>query len=262
MIKCNVCGHDNPLGRVHCVQCGTKIDLSQVVPEGMKAGKGAVVIKKVRSGSGGGASLGKTIIKLIDLAIIAALIIGVLLMWQETTVKEISTDTAMALAAKSKMDGLIAAQQAKAPMTVDFNEQEVNSYINDPTSPKHFEYTADPGGAFSSRFAKYQIELGENQLTAVAVGELRMKDYKKRIIMRVSGSVADGVAGKQLKLTTGFIGKLPLHALPFGDKIVEAFGGYFFRFQVFDQEIAALKVAREIRMAGGKATVSLGAATQ
>ena len=258
MIKCNVCGHDNPLGRVHCVQCGTKIDLSKVVPESMGGGQGNVVIKKTRGGAGGGSSGISKLIKFVDAIILAALVIGIAMMWQVPQVKEIANDPAAAMTAKAKFDSLAAAQQGNSDQVAEFTEQEINSYINEPSSPRHFEYPEDSGGVLSSRFTRYQFEFGENEATAVAVGFIRLKDLKKKIVIRASGTLGGESGNRQVKLKKLFIGSLPLHSLPFSDKFLQPVADQFFRFQPFEQEWKVLKGTREVQFAGGKAVVASG----
>jgi hypothetical protein len=228
--------------------------------EGMEGGQDAVVIRK--GGSGGGVPILRTIWKIVDLVILAALVIGILLMWQETAVRDIKADMGMALAAKSKLDSLTAAQQANAPQTVELTEQEINAYMNDASSPRHFEYAPEPtGGGFSSRFTKYQLELGENEATAIGLAEIRLGGYKKKLVLRATGFVTGAPGGRRAEVSTAFIGKLPLHSLPFGGSLASGFAGYFFRFGVFEEELKLLKAAREVRIAGGKVTVVVGGST-
>ncbi len=262
MIICKACGYDNPLGRVHCMQCGAKVDLSMVVTADQATGaRGEVVVK------GGGttvsASIGQIIKRIISLAILAVLLVSVALMWQSTTVRDISTDSAHALAMKGKFDTLSQAQQDGKTLTVGFSEEEINSYLNDARSPKQVKFAPDKGGVeFPPRLTKYQIEAGNGRFTAIGVAEMRVAGLSKEIILRADGSFADAGDGKKVKWIRAFIGRLPLHALPAGDVMAGIFANACFKLPDYDAEWAVLKDARTITLTPGKVVVSVGPATR
>ncbi|MBI5396206.1 MAG: hypothetical protein HZA91_13000 [Verrucomicrobia bacterium] len=259
MIKCTVCGYDNPLGRVHCLQCGTKIDLSKVVPEGTKVkGKGVVFLGK--SGAQRRSPL-RTLWKLVDLAIFAALAAAIVLMWQEPPVKELQTGPMQALAAKGKLDAVATAVRLGVPLgrPVEFSEEEINAYLNDPASPHHFAYPPASSGGFSVRIARYQIELSEGEVAVIAVGEIKAGSFTKRLIVRAGGQFAGAAGQRQLNFSTASIGKLPLHALPGGDRLVGFCAGQFFHFDGYDEEWKLIQRAGDVRVTAGKAVVSAGA---
>ena len=260
MIKCKACSYDNPIGRVHCVQCGGKLDLSQVVTADQATGAHGEVVVKVQK-AGGGVSIGHTIRKIISLAIVAVLVVVGLLVWQQTPVEDISTSAAFALAAKGKFDTLGQAQERGTPMTVAFSNKEINSYLGDPGSPKYVACTPDnPKAVFLPRWARYQIEIGSGRFTALAIAEVRVSSFTKQFICRSSGSFVEGAGEKKVKWTTAFIGRLPLHALPGGDMVAQLFGDLCFRFPGFDAEWKLLKESRAIVLTSGSAAISVGAA--
>lgn len=260
MIKCKTCNYDNPIGRVHCVQCGGKLDLSLVVTEDQATGARGEVVVKVQK-AGGGASIGRAIRKLISLAILAVLVVVGLLVWQQTPVEGVNLNAVFALAAKGKFDTLAQAQERGTAMTVAFSHQEINSYLTDASSPKHVVCTQDnPQAVFLPRWARYHIEIGNGRFTALAIAEVRVSKFTKQFIFRSSGSFVEGAGEKKVKWTTAFIGRLPLHALPGGDMVAQLFGDLCFRFSGFDTEWKLLKESRAIALTAGSAAVSVGAA--
>jgi hypothetical protein len=95
-------------------------------------------------------------------------------------------------------------------------------------------------------------------MTAVAVGEIKLPNYVKRIVVRVGAELAGEAGGRRLRLTTARIGNLPLHALPWGDRLVELCGKHFFQFEFYDTEWKLIQRASNVRLAAGKAVVSFG----
>jgi hypothetical protein len=258
-IKCSVCGYDNPLGRVHCLQCGTKLDLSKVVPEGTKVkGRGVVYLGK---GDKPRRPILKTIWKLFDLAIFLLLIGVIVLMLREPPVKDVQTGAMHALAAKGKLDGVAAAVKhgAVLPGAVEFSEQEINAYFNDAGSPRHLTYAPAKEGGFSVRIARYQVEPMEGEVALVAVGEMKAGNFTKRLVIRAAGRFVGAAGQRRLEFTTASIGGLPLHKLPGGDKIVEFVGDQFFQFAGYDEEWKLIQSVGDVRVAPGKIIVSAGA---
>jgi hypothetical protein len=259
-IKCTVCGYDNPLGRVHCVQCGTKLDLSKVVPEGTKVkGKGVVYLGKsgVKRHT-----VYQTIWKLVDLAVFLALVAAIVLMWLESPIKDIQAGAMHALAAKGKLDAVATAVQVSAPLKapVEFTEQEINAYINDPASPRALAYPPPTAGSFGVRIARYQIELSEGVVTVVAVGEIKFGALTKRIIIQAGGQLAGDMGQRRLNVATASIGRLPLRRLPWGDRLASICADQFFRFQTYDEEWKLIQRVSGIRLGAGKVIVSVDGA--
>ncbi|MCX6907413.1 MAG: hypothetical protein NTY01_05160 [Verrucomicrobia bacterium] len=260
MIKCKACNYDNPIGRVHCVQCGGKLDLSLVVTADQATGAHGEVVVKVQR-AGGGVSFGHTIRKIISLAVVAVLVVVGLLVWQPTPVEDVSTSAAFALAAKGRFDTLVQAQERGTAMTVAFSSKEINSYLNDSGSPKQVSYTPDnPSAVFLPRWAKCQVEIGDDRFTVLAIAEVRLSSFTKQFIFRSSGSFVEAAGGKKVKWATAFIGRLPLHALPGGGVVAQLFGDLCFRLPGFDAEWKLLKESRAIVLTSGSAAVSVGAA--
>jgi hypothetical protein len=261
MIKCHVCNYDNPLGRVHCIQCGTKIDLSKVVPPDRATGARGEVVIKGGARHRGKASIVRTIWKAVDLLILAALAVAILFMWQEPAIRDITIDAVQTTTAKAKFDTLTQAVQRNGPATVELSESEINAYINHPSSARRLEYTEDkPGATFLSRLTKYQIEIGSDQFAVIGVGEVRVSSFTKRVILRVDGHVVGAPGSRQIKLTQAFMGKLPLHALPAGQSLVDSFAEYFFRLQHFDAEWKFIKGARDLQLTPGRMVIGVGPA--
>lgn len=261
MIKCTACNYDNPIGRVHCVQCGGKLDLAAIVTSDQATGAHGEVVVKVQKAGGGGFSIGRAIRKLVSLVIVAVLGVVGVLMWQEMPAENIATNAALALAAKARVDSLMQAQEQGKPLTITFNNKEINAYLNDPTSPKQVKFTPDnPEAVFLPRWAKYQFEVGNNSFTALAISEVRVKGFTKQFVFRSSGSFVEGADGKKVKWTTAFIGRLPLHAMPGGDVLAQVFGNQCFKLSGFDAEWKLLKDARAVVLTPGTAVVCVGAA--
>lgn len=259
MIKCSICGYDNPLGRVHCIQCGTKIDLAKIVPPGQATGARGEVVMKRGAKPQGKTSVLRTIWKVVDLLILAALGIGIVLMWQEPAIRDIPLDAPQAIAVQAKLETLTQSAQGGKATTVEFSEAEINSFLNHPGSARRLQYAEDvPGAAFQSRLARYQIQLDSNQFTVIGIGEIRVSKSVKRVILRLDGAFADAPGGRQMKFLQGFIGELPLQKLPAGQQLVDWFAEYFFRFQPFDTEWRLIQGARDVQLAPGKAVIAVG----
>jgi hypothetical protein len=259
MIKCSICGYDNPLGRVHCIQCGTKIDLSKVVPPDQATGaKGEVVVKRGGKPQGK-TSILRTIWKVVDLLVLAALGVGIVLMWQEPAISDISFNAAQAVTALAKSETLNQSLRLGKAATVELSEAEINSYVNHSGSARRLQYIEDiPGATFQSRLARYQIHFDNNQFTVIGIGEIRVSKSVKRVILRLDGCLVSASGDRQMKFLQAFIGELPLHKLPAGQQIVDSFAEYFFRFQPFDAEWKLIKGARDVQLAPGKAVISVG----
>jgi len=258
-IPCSVCGYDNPLGRVHCLQCGTKLDLSKVVPEGTKVkGRGVIYLGKSDQAR---RPIGKTIWKLFDLAVFLLLISGLVLMWQEPALKEVHTGAMYALAAKGKLESVAVAMKLGAPLPgpVEFSEPEINAYLNDAASPHHLTYAPAREGGFSVRVARYQVELLEGGVALVAVGELKLGSFTKRLIIRATGRFVGDAGRRRLEFTTAAVGALPLEKLPGGPKLAQFVGEQFFRFAGYDEEWKLIQLAGDLRVGPGKIVVSAAA---
>ena len=106
-----------------------------------------------------------------------------------------------------------------------------------------------------SRLTKYQIQTGADQLTIVGVGEVRVASFTKRVILWVDGHVVGAPGSQQVKFTQAFIGKLPLHSLPAGQKIVDSFVEYF-----FCDPWKLIKDARDLQLTPGRIVIGVGPA--
>lgn len=257
-IKCSVCRYDNPLGRVHCLQCGTKLDLSKVVPEGTKVkGGGAIYLGKSDKPR---RPILKTIGKLFDLAVFLLLVAVIVVMLQEPPVKDVATSAMHALVAKGKLDGVGTAVKlgSRLPVPVEFTEQEINAYLNDVASPHHLTYPPPSSGGFGVRIARYQIEFLENEVGLVAIGEIRAGNFTKRIIIRATGRFVGSAGQRRLEFTTASMGRLPLHKLPGGNRLAGFVGDQFFRFAGYDEEWKLIQAVGDLRVAPGKIVVSAG----
>ena len=263
MIICKACGYDNPLGRVHCMQCGAKIDLSAIVTADQATGSRNELVVEGGKATPGGLGIGRLIQRAISLAILAVLVVGGLLAWQKTQVREIPTDAARALAAKGKIDTLTQAQQAGKGMTLGLDEFEINSYLNDARSPHPVQLAANAATAgFPPKVIKYQIELNNGCFTAIAVAQMHIGSFTNEFILRADGELVDAGDAKQVKWTRAFIGRLPLHGLPGGGWLAGAFADGCFNLRDYEAEWGAVKGARAVTLTAGKAVVSVGAATR
>lgn len=259
MIICKACGYDNPLGRVHCMQCGAKVDLSMIVTADQATGaKGEVVVEGGKA-SAGGLEIGRLIQRAISLTILAVLVVGGLLAWQKAPVRDMPTDMGRALAAKGKLDVLTQAQQAGRTMTISFDEVEINSYLGDAHSPHPVQFTSSNAG-FPPKLVKYQIEIGNGCFAIVGVAQMHIGGFTNTFTLRADGEFVDAGDAKHVKWNKAFIGRLPLHALPGGNWLTGAFAAACFNLPDYEAEWTALKGARAVTLTPGKAVVSVGAA--
>ena len=113
MVICQKCGYDNELGRIFCHSCGTKLDLSEI----KSPSQGGKSLKKKKAGG-----TGKTIVRIINFAIVVVVIATIYLAVQVPTLRPITTTNEDSLSADKKRSALDDLLLQKVPRTISVSE--------------------------------------------------------------------------------------------------------------------------------------------
>jgi hypothetical protein len=252
MIVCNACGYDNPLGRVFCHKCGTKLDLAKVRPPGSvddsKGGKGsgAVTIGVKREEKKKGKSFVKTLIRIFDVVLIAVVAYCIFRIWQEPTYKSTGTSPNETEQVKLNREKLEFAIANKSRFKIILTDMAVNSY---------FQTVSDAGKSSDTgtfRTEKIQLLSEKDLIDIVYVRKIIIGSWEKRIIMQYWGRpIVDG-GEFHFQPVRGRIGELGVPSFALGP-----YERNFARlFQNFDSERELLGKLTTIQVEPGKITLA------
>src|ERR1051325_5098373 len=131
MIACQACGHNNPLGRVFCQKCGTKLDLSRVRAPGGGGGEteGGVTVGVRREERPRSKAILRTAIRGFDVLLIVGVIVVLVLMCQEPTVQIGLHSAADGDKVKQEREKLEYAITAKRAYKMSISDVGLNSYL-------------------------------------------------------------------------------------------------------------------------------------
>lgn len=242
MISCQACGHSNPLGRVFCQKCGTKLDLSKVRPPGSAPEEGGITVGVTRDDKSKKKTALKTAVRIFDVLLVLAVGFGIYLVWQVPDVKSPGTSSLEAATLKGQREKLEFAMSNKKPYKIEFNDMTLNSYLN----------TISDMGKSSNEgaFRTKRIYLvSENDLIdVVSVREIVIGGWTKDIVMQYRGRpIVDG-EDFRFQRVSGAIGKLPVPSFALG--LLEK--NYARLFQDFQSERALLGKLSEIQLEPNK----------
>ena len=212
---CPRCGYDNPLGRIFCMGCGEKLDLSRVkssaqIDREEAEGKPTTAPLKLR--------LRKTEFKLYPLikricriAVLLLFLIFGFLIWRQPSFKEIPITPEAKESAEETINRLKDAMKSKAKEMADLTEKEVASYIFGKLSYK-------PAESFlHCALSKILVEFNQgDQVSVVLFWTLNLKTHKHDFIIKYTGNVK--VAGNELVFEphAASLGKCPIPKFLFG----------------------------------------------
>lgn len=214
MIACQACGYSNPLGRVFCQKCGTKLDLSKVRPPGSEPGESGasgVTVGIKKDDKKGGKKTWKTIVRILDVILLVAVIGGLVLIWQQPEVKSSGTSSIEASAIKLQREKLAFAISNKRPYEIKLDNMQLNSYLAS---------VSDMGKSSNTGlFQTDTISLSSQQDTVQVdyVRKIAIQTWEKKIVMRFVGRPESDGSDFRFVPVSGSIGKLPIPG--FGLKI-------------------------------------------
>jgi hypothetical protein len=206
MIGCQACGHQNPLGRVFCQKCGTKLDLSKVRAPGIGGGEpGSNVTIGVKKDDGKkGKNALKTAIRIFDVLLIVALVAVIALVWQEPPVPSISDSPSMADKVKLEREKLEFAISVKRAYKLSISDVALNSYLAAVSDIDKVEES----GVF--RTDKTVLVPQQDLVNVVSIRRVVVGSWQKQIVLQYLGRpVVDG-GEFRMQAVSGTIGKLPV----------------------------------------------------
>lgn len=212
MIICPRCNHDNPLGRIFCMKCGERLDLSRVkspaeMEREKKEGKvstGSVLQQKAPINY---VLLAKRAARICVLIILA--VIGYLL-WQQPSLKVIPITQAFKEIGEEKISDLKDAVKSEDKIVREFNEAELASYIEG-----RLKYTPSEG-FFDWALSKVLVELNQNEVSVVSFWSVGGKNHHHDFIMKHTGKVRVERGSLGFEPRSCSIGKLPIPQFLFG----------------------------------------------
>jgi len=246
MIACQACGHSNPLGRVFCQKCGTKLDLSKVrAPGSGESGGGITVGVKKDDEKTKKKSALRRAIHIFDAVLVVALVLFVVLIWQEPPVKNVLNSPSEGDRVKLDRDKLEFAMNTKRKFTLTMTDIGLNSYlasISDITKP-------ETSGTF--RTDKIVVLPEQGLVNVVSIRKIVIGGWSKNIVMQFVGEpVIDG-GEFRFRPVRGSIGKLPVPSFVMG-----LYENNFARlFQQFSSERGLLGKLSDIQVEPGKITL-------
>jgi len=198
MVICQKCGYDNELGRIFCHSCGTKLNLSEI----KSPSQGGKSLAKKKAGT----AAGKTIVRVINVAILVIVIAVICLAAQVPSVRPISTandDLSSVDKKRFELDDLVAQKQ---PKTIKVNETELNAFIGTLGLPK------GGGGFMELSPTRLQLEFGDGVVRAIFLSKLHLGgSLDKQVYLSYTG--VPTIEGGQFvfKPVGGAVGSLPIN---------------------------------------------------
>jgi hypothetical protein len=196
MVICQKCGYDNELGRIFCHSCGTKLNLSEIKSPSQG---GKSLAKKKAS------SAGKTFGRIINIAILVAVIAVLYLAMQVPSLRPISTSNEDLNSSDKKRFELDDLVTQKQPRTISVTEGELNSFIDT------LGFARQEARNLEVIPTKLQIELGDGVVTAIFIGKIHFGgSVEKRIYMSYTGVPTIEGGHFVFKRVGGALGSLPM----------------------------------------------------
>lgn len=200
MLTCEKCGYDNELGRIFCHQCGAKLDLSSVKPPS-QGGKRFATKKKPRSR----VNTGGVLMAIGIMAMTLWMINRAIQKPELETIDVTATELADAQKKRRAIDQtLLKRQPAKFTVT----GRELTAYF------KGLSTEPAEGGGVRFDFSELQFKVGERDVTAILIGDLRAgSSWKHTLYLQYSG-MPDIERGQFTFMpVSGHVGRLPIHPI-------------------------------------------------
>ena len=193
MLTCAKCNYENELGRIFCHQCGTKLDIESIKPPS----RGGKSLKKSKW------SVGRIISLSLRIVILAALIIGIFLIFQVPAIQKIETTTENISTFYRKRNSLDTATLAKKPIAVSLSEAELNAFVNNIQTEK------PEGRGVAVVPTLIQIEFNDETATAFIIGKIVVSErWEKGLGISYTGVPAIEDGKFVFRPVTARIGKL------------------------------------------------------
>lgn len=197
MLTCPKCNYDNELGRIFCHQCGTKLDLNQI----KASGHGGKSLKRRDS-----PSVGRIVLRVVEVAVVAVILWGTYLMWQVPDVKPVTSTAEDQSSAEKKRLTLERAIDQRKAATIQLSEAEANSYLE--------RLGFEKGDDKSLRIAptSIQIEFEQGAVGLVMLGQLEIGGAaRKKIYLKCRGVVSVEHGELTFKPVAAVFGAVPIH---------------------------------------------------
>lgn len=197
MVICQKCGYDNELGRIFCHSCGTKLNLSEI--KSVSQGGKSLARKK----AGG---IGKTIGRVVNVAILVVVVAVVYLAMQVPILRPITIRNEDSLAADKKRFALDDLLLEKAPRTISISEPELNAFVESlgftKGAVKNLEVTP----------TRVQLELGDGVVTAIFIGKINFGgSVTKQLYLSYTGVPTVEGGHFVFRRVGGALGSLPIN---------------------------------------------------
>jgi hypothetical protein len=240
MLECPKCGFDNELGRIFCHQCGNKLDLDKI----KAPTEGAKMRRKVAGG------VRKTVRTLIELAVAAMIVGGLVLICLVPSIKAIKPTNAELVAIDTKRFDLQQLTSGRKAGSIEITPGELNAYLN----TLGMEKPTGSGLVFAP--VTVHTEFTDHTVRIDYVGEVRIgSSLSKQLYLGLAGTPTAGPGGFAFQPTGAWIGRLPIHP-----KLIELTGfylDYFAKlFAKLDNEAKSLEKLSSITVSPDKAVLS------
>lgn len=253
MIACQACGYSNPLGRVFCQKCGTKLDLSRVRPPGSadaKPGEVSVGIRKDEKKPGKKAL--KWAIRIFDIVLVAAVAFCIYQIWQEPSVRKLTINLGESAKVKDDRGKIEYAIEHQQQVTLQMTDAALNAYL---ASVSDLGKSSDQG---MLRTESLTLFFEKELVNIVYVRKIVIRGWEKRIVLQYKGRpIADG-GEFRFQPVHGSIGNLTVPSFAYG--IYER--NFARLFQNFETERGLLGKLSQIQVEPGKATLDYKPATK
>lgn len=227
MLVCDKCGAENPLGRIFCGSCGSKLDMtnisSDVIANRQKSGFFVAHYKKM----------------LVVLAILAMALVGLALWPQAGVLGE--KGTSVGSGRTRRQMGVLLNLASGRTITVSISEKDINGYL------KHTK-------SLSKQYESCSVDLvsrGMSSRLVIPLVEVPLGKFKLKL--KVSFDIRCVPVGGQVVVTGASVGHLPLWG-PARALAVSQYRKIF----ASGKEPEVLSVLTEVRIEDGQAELSAG----
>jgi hypothetical protein len=196
MVICQKCGYDNELGRIFCHSCGTKLDLSEI----KSVSQGGKSLRRKKAGG-----FGKTIGRIINVAILVALLAVVYLAIQVPILRPITITNEDSLAADKERFALDDLLLQKAPRAISISEAELNAFV------ESLGFTKGASKSLELTPTRLQLELGDSVVTAIFIGKINFAgSVSKELYLSYTGVPTIEGGRFVFRPVGGALGSLPI----------------------------------------------------
>jgi hypothetical protein len=240
MLPCPKCGFENELGRIFCHQCGNKLELDKIKPPS----EGAKIRRKVVGG------VRKTVRIVIELALVLGLMVVVVLICLVPEIPPVKPTGGELAAIDTKRMMLSRLVNGHRTGSVEITAGDLDAYLNTLGLEK-------PRAAFFELVpVTVRTEFGEGTVTIKYLSELHVGSVlRKQIYFGLTGLPKTGGGQFTLKVTGGWIGKLPIQ--PKLIELTNLFPGAFSKlFAHLDDEEKSLGKLTAITVTPGRAVLA------